>query len=152
MELTEALETNAERLVADAVELLEHRLVPPFKHVEPEVLTERLGRSMQTLITALRDRSPLPVIEHGKRVAHARFHAGYQLEEIQTAFNALEETIWQFLVDEVESEDLAEGLVMVAHVIGAIKDQLGRTYVELASHHRAPSINTSRLFAGLSGA
>jgi hypothetical protein len=148
MELIEALEGRSEALVDDAVALLEHRLVPPFKHVEPEVLKERLGKSMQTLIQALRERHPLPALEHGKRVAHARFNAGYQLEEIQTAFNALEETIWQFCVDEVDREQLAEGLVMVAHVVGAIKDQLGRTYVELASHHRAPSINTSRLFAG----
>lgn len=151
MELIEALENRAEQLVAEAVALLEHRLVPPYKRVDPEVLTERLSRSMHTLITALKERNPLPVIEHGKRVAHARFSAGYQLEEIQTAFNALEETIWQFLVDEVEKEHLAEGLVMVAHVIGAIKDQLGRTYVELASHHHAPSLNTSRLFAGPQG-
>ncbi|PID96064.1 MAG: hypothetical protein CSA84_06870 [Actinomycetales bacterium] len=151
MELIEALESRADSLVDEAVELLEHRLVPPYKHVEPEVLQQRLGKSMTTLITALKKRNPLPVIEHGKRVAHARFNAGYQLEEIQTAFNALEETIWQFLVDEVDSDHLAEGLVMVAHLIGAIKDQLGRTYVELASHHHAPSINTSRLFAGPQG-
>jgi hypothetical protein len=149
--LIQALEAHAQEIVDEAVELLAHRLNPPYQPVAPEVLKERLGKTMTTVITALKERTPLPVIEHGKRVAQARFHAGYQLEEIQTAFNALEETLWNFMVKEADAAHLAQDLAMVGSVIGAIKDELGRSYVALATQYHAPSINTSKLFAGPQG-
>ncbi len=111
-------------------------------------MRRRLGQTMDTLITALRERTPLPVLDYARRVARSCFNAGFHLEDIQTHFNALEETIWRYLVNHEATEHLHEDLARVASIIGAIKDELGRTYVNLAAQHKAPAINTRSLYAG----
>jgi hypothetical protein len=103
---------------------------------------------MTTVTTALTERTPLPVIDYAREVARRCYHAGFLLEEVQTHFNALEETVWKFMVKEVDATHLPENLAMVASVIGTIKDELGRSYVDLASQHKAPRVNTHKLFAG----
>ncbi len=148
MAVITALEARSHELVDEALELLDHRLNPPYKQVDRDVLRRRLHQTMTTVTTALTERTPLPVIDYAREVARRCFHAGFLLEEVQTHFNALEETVWKFMVKEVEATHLPENLAMVASVIGAIKDELGRSYVDLAAHHRTPTINTHQLFAG----
>jgi hypothetical protein len=143
-----ALEARSHDLVEDALSLLDHRLNPPYKQVDREVLRRRLHQTMTTVTTALTDRTPLPVVDYAREVARRCFHAGFLLEEVQTHFNALEESVWRFMVKEVEAAQLAENLAAVATVIGTIKDELGRSYVDLAAHHRVPAINTHKLFEG----
>ena len=55
-----------------------------------------------------------------------------------------------FLAD-LEAADLAEALGLVSTVFGAAKDALGRRYVSLATHTRAPSLDLRALFAGTDG-
>lgn len=148
MSLIETLDQRSKELVDEAVDLLGHRLHPPYKQVDPEVLRRRLGQTLDTVVTTLRERTPLPVIDYAREVARRTFHAGFHLEEVQTHFNALEETIWRHLTTNPTSEHLHEDLARVASIIGAIKDELGRTYVNLAAKHKAPAINTRSLYAG----
>ncbi len=148
MALIAALEAHSQELVDEAVDLLGHRLHPPYRHVDPEVLRRRLSQTMDTLITALKERTPLPVLDYARRVARSCFHAGFHLEDIQMHFNALEEVLWRFLVQTESTDHLHEDLARVASIIGAIKDELGRTYVNLAAHHKAPAINTRSLYGG----
>ncbi|MFZ1287083.1 MAG: hypothetical protein WAR57_08620 [Candidatus Phosphoribacter sp.] len=148
MVVIDALEARSHELVEEAVRLLDHRLPPPYKQVDREVLRRRLHQTMMTVTTALTERTPLPVIDYAREVARRCFHAGFLLEEVQTHFNALEETVWKFMVKEVDATHLPDNLAMVASIIGAIKDELGRSYVDLASRNRAPAINTHKLFSG----
>lgn len=151
MTLINGLEAQSATLVQESLDLLAHRLNPPYKQVDPEVLRRRLSQTMTTVVTALTKRTPLPVIEYAREVARRCFHAGFMLEEVQTHFNALEETVWRYLVTEGDTAHLPESLSAIASVIGAIKDELGRSYVDLAAQHRSPAINTSRLFSGPQG-
>ncbi len=148
MAVITALEARSHELVDEALDLLDHRLNPPYKQVDREVLRRRLHQTMTTVTTALTERTPLPVIDYAREVARRCYHAGFLLEEVQTHFNALEETVWKFMVKEVDATHLPENLAMVASVIGTIKDELGRSYVDLASQHKAPRLNTHKLFAG----
>ncbi len=148
MAVISALEARSHELVDEALALLDHRLNPPYKQVDREVLRRRLHQTMSTVTTALTERTPLPVIDYAREVAQRCFNAGFRLEEVQTHFNALEETVWKFMVKEIDATRLPESLAMVASVIGTIKDELGRSYVNLASQHKAPSINTHQLFSG----
>ncbi len=80
-----------------------------------------------------------------------RFEAGYDLSEVQAAFNALEGATWSRILADLEAGDLAEALGLISTVLGAAKDALGREYVSLATHTRAPSLDLKALFAGTEG-
>lgn len=90
-----------------------------------------------------------PLLEHIERIARERFSAGYDLSEVQTAVNVLEEAIWRRIAEDVPGAGLAKALGLVSTVIGAAKDKLGRTYVELAGKVKAPSLDLQSLFSGV---
>jgi hypothetical protein len=82
------------------------------------------------------------------RVARERFSAGYDLSEVQTAFNVLEEALWRRIFAALPAAEIAETVGLVATAFGAAKDTLGREWVSLATERHVPSLDVSALFAG----
>lgn len=117
---------------------------------EPEV-HRRLETLFQHLLEALAHRDLTPTVEYAEAVARERFEAGYDLSEVQTAFNALEEATWSRLLEALEPAQLAEALGSVSTVLGCGKDALARKYVSLAADAHAPSLNLRALFTGTDG-
>jgi hypothetical protein len=114
----------------------------------PDTVEERLASLFDQLVESIARRDLAPVVEHARRVATERFHAGYDLGEVQTAFNALEEAAWMRALERLEPSELAEALGLISTVLGAGKDALARTYVSLASNTSVESLDLRALFAG----
>jgi hypothetical protein len=109
---------------------------------------QRLEALYDHLLDALRSRDLAPIVAHAEQVAQERFNAGYDLSEVQAAFNTLEEATWSRVFAELQPSQFAEALGLVSTILGAAKDALAREYVSLATHGRAPSLDLQALFAG----
>ena len=103
------------------------------------------------MLDALRSRNLGPIVASAEQVARERFEAGYDLSEVQTAFNALEEATWSRIFAGLQPTQFAEALGLVGTILGAAKDALARTYVSLATNTHAPSLDLQALFAGTEG-
>jgi hypothetical protein len=114
-------------------------------HRRLELLVDRLLRS-------LGERDLGPMIAYAQELAEERFNAGYDLVEVQAAFNALEEATWQRVLAKLEPTEFADALGLVSTILGAGKDALARRYVSLAGHSHAPSLDLRALFAGTDNA
>ena len=115
-----------------------------------DVLTrQRLDELFDLVATAVRDRDLTAVVAYADEVARERFSSGFDVSEVQTAFNALETAIWRKVVATQPPEHLAESIGLIGTVFGAAKDALARGYVSLASHHHVPSLDLSALFRGV---
>ena len=104
------------------------------------------------LLGALASHDLGSVIEYAGNLGAERFASGYDLSEVQGAFNALEEAAWSGLSARLQPEQLALSLGLVSTVLGAAKDALAREYVSLASRSHAPSLDLRALFTGDAGA
>ena len=91
------------------------------------------------------------MLNHVENIAKERFSAGYDLYEVQSAINELEEAIWKRIFKDIKPENLAEALGLVSTVLGAGKDTLARTYVSLATKSKVSSLNLQALFKGTEG-
>lgn len=100
------------------------------------------------MVAAIRKRDLDDVEAYAESVARARYAAGFDISEVQAAFNALERATWHRLVAEVPQTDLARAVGLLSTVLGAGKDVLARTYVELATNHHVPSLDLTALFDG----
>ena len=100
------------------------------------------------MTTCVRARDLIPIVDHAKQVATERFHAGFDISEVQCAFNVLEETIWLRIVKSVPSTEIVEAVGLLTTVLGAGKDALARTYVSLSSKQHVPTLDLSALFQG----
>jgi hypothetical protein len=73
------------------------------------------------------------MINYIEKMARQRFLSGFELQEVQTAFNVLEECIWKQILVTIPPSGQADALSLVSSVLGSGKDTLARTYVSLAS-------------------
>ena len=151
MELIELLQQESPRLLKDAMGLIRRSHLEHYEQSGEDVTLRNVQSLFALTLDALRDRNLTPLMEHVDTIAEERFKAGYDLGEVQTAFNVLEEVMWNRTVRELKPEQLGEALGLISTVLGAGKDRLARTYVSLASHSRAPSLNLQRLFRGSEG-
>jgi hypothetical protein len=103
------------------------------------------------MTSAIAGRDLGDIVGYARELAHERFESGYDLVELQAAFNALEEATWSTLCARLEPELLAVSLGLVSTVLGAAKDALSREYVSLASSMHVSSLDLSALFTGSGG-
>jgi hypothetical protein len=147
----ELLARNREAIVETAGTALVRAHARHYESAGPHEAMRRLEALYDHLLEALRTHDLGAVTRYAEQVAGERFAAGYDLSEVQTAFNALEEAVWARAVAEVEPSRLAETLGLVTTVLGAGKDALARAYVSLAAETHAPSLDLRALFAGTEG-
>ena len=124
------------------------------QHYEAAGVTEvrrRLEALFDHVVDGVADRELTSIVAYAEDVAEERFDAGYDLSEVQVAFNALEEATWTRMIDVLQPAQLAEALGLVSTILGCGKDALARKYVALATQAHAPSLNLRALFTGAEG-
>ncbi|HXY72932.1 MAG TPA: hypothetical protein VEM41_10335 [Actinomycetota bacterium] len=151
MDTAAFLNKSRETIVGEAEASLEARHVRHYEAVRGQELRERLDRLFDRLIESVEDRDLTPILRYTRELAEERFKGGYGLSEVQAAFNVLEESVWSHVLASLDPSEFAEALGLVSSALGAAKDNLGRTYVSLATDSHAPSLNVRRLFAGSEG-
>ena len=125
------------------------RFVSDQNQPRSEPLTrQRLGDLHDLVVAAIRDRDLTGVVSYAHEVAVERFNAGFDISEVQTAFNSLEEAMWRRLVADEPHAELAQAIGLLSTVLGAGKDSLARTYVSLAGHRHVSSLDLTALFRG----
>lgn len=151
MALTELLAARRDRIVEEALAALDRAHLAHYEATDEPERRERLTALYDLAAEAVTSRNLTRLLHHAERVARARFADGYDLTEVQTAFNVLEERLWSALVEELPPAELARAVGLVGTALGAGKDRLAATYVELVSRGRVPTLDLAALFAGTAG-
>jgi hypothetical protein len=151
MNLSDLLGARRRAIVDQAAAALDRAHLAHYEAAGGELRRARLERLYDLVAQAVAERNLTAIQHHGASVAQERFTAGFDLLEVQSAFNVLEEALWRTLVAEVPAAELGEALGLVGTALGAGKDRLAATYVELASRTRTPSLDLRALFAGTAG-
>ncbi len=151
MNLHDLLQTNAADILGEAEEALKRARLPRYAQAGTESTHQRLKALFVLTARAAKEKNLGPMIAHADTIALERFESGFDLWEVQTAFNVLEEAIWVRVLNTLPPEEYAEALGLVSTVLGVGKDTLARRYVSLATKSRAPSLNLQSLFTGTGG-
>jgi hypothetical protein len=150
-ELSLVLDRERGPIISAALNSIRHR----HTHYEAAGTAEtqrRLEALYDQLSSAISSRDLTGIVQFAQRLAAERFESGYDLSDVQVAFNALEEATWSTLCARLEPEQLALALGLVGTVLGAAKDALAREYVSLASRTHVRSLDLRALFSGDAGA
>jgi hypothetical protein len=148
MPVHEYLHDHADEIISTAVASMRKSHLRHYEAAGEEHIHQRIKALFTLTVRGVKERNLGPMVAHAGTIALERFNAGYDLWEVQTAFNVLEETLWQHILKGIPAGQYAEALGLVSTVIGAGKDALARSYVSLASKSRAPSLNLEGLFTG----
>ena len=148
MEISEFLDTQKDTIIGAACTAMERSHLQHYERDGTDKTHQRITTLYALAKRCVKDRNLGPMIVYAEQIATERFNAGFDLWEVQTAFNVLEETIWVRIFQNFPPAELAQTLGLVSTVLGAGKDTLARKYVSLASKTRAPSLNLQSLFSG----
>ena len=150
MDVVSLIRRDGDSVVDDAATQVIAARLPHYEGDEAATRT-RLEALLNRLLESIETRDVSGLLAWASSLARERYEAGFDLSEVQAAFNALEEVVWRRILAEVPPGSMAEALGLVSTALGAGKDALGRAYVSLASQAHAPSLNLSRLFDGTDG-
>ncbi|NUO83688.1 hypothetical protein HUU05_26735 [candidate division KSB1 bacterium] len=151
MNLVEILQAQSEAIITASFQGMQRVPLQHYEQGGAEQTRERLRALYQLVVQCVSQKNVAPIIAHAESIAAARFASGFDLYEVQTAFNVLEEATWNMLLKNLPPAEYAHALGLVGTVLGAGKDALARRYVEQASRIKAPSLNLQALFAGTEG-
>ena len=152
MTIVEFLQNHAGDILAEAYQAISRAQLKSYKTIGAEQIKQRLQALYDLVVQGVHERNLAPMRVFARAVAIERFESGFDLWEVQTAFNVLEEAIWMRILKELWPSQFAEALGLVSTILGAGKDTLARTYIGLASKTHAPSLNVQFLFAGTESA
>jgi hypothetical protein len=148
MSFIELLDKHEAEIIDDATASLERTPLRRYKESGLEINRERLNKLFSLMSLSIKNKNLIPLLEYIQAAAKERFNAGFQVYEVLTAINILEETVWNRIVKGLEPSELAEAVGSVSTVLGAAKTALATTYVSLASKTKVPSLDLSALFKG----
>jgi len=151
MQLDQFLHDRSTDILNDAATAMARAHVTHYEAAGSEHTHQRLKALMVLTVRAVKDRNLGPMVAHADSIARERFNAGYDLWEVQTAFNVLEEAVWLRVMKELPPAELPEALGLVSTILGIGKDTLARRYVSLAAKTRVTSLNLQSLFTGVDG-
>lgn len=144
--LVHMLQEQSEEILNDAVSAMQRAHCRHYEEMGEEHIRARLKALYVLTQRALKERNLGPMLAHAESIAEERFHAGFDLAEVQTAFNVLEEAVWWRIVRWLPRAEYAEAFGLLGTVLGAGKDALARRYVSLASSAKVPSLHLEELF------
>jgi len=148
VELSELFRSWEDDLVNEAVTELRHARLQHYIADGEGVTRERVGLFIGRALECFSLRRAEPMIEHAEQIARERHAAGYDLFEVQTAINVIEEALWKRILSSVEPDELAHALGMVNAIFGMSKDVLARTYVSLATNQETPRKELDEILDG----
>jgi hypothetical protein len=149
MDLEQLLEGRAIAVIDRALQSMERARLPHYRALGAEETRALVASLYETTRSTITTRQATPMLAHADRIAEERHAGGFDLFEVQIAFNALEESIWKEALDALDPESQAEALGLISTALGIGKDALARGYLARATRTRTPSLDLKALFQGL---
>lgn len=151
MQLDTLLQEAASEILEEAYAALDRTGTTHYTAAGEEFTRQRIRELFDIVVASIQTRDLAEMSRFAERIATERFEHGFDISEVQAAFNGLEQAMWRRVVTATPAEDLAEATGLLSTVLGFGKDALARTYVSLASHRHVPTLDMSALFAGTDG-
>lgn len=133
--VSQILADDAEMVLTRARRDLDRSHSMHYEREGPDVASLQLATLYRHVVEVVASRRSQPLVRYITGVARQRHCAGFDLWELQTAFNVLEEAMWHQLRSKLPPREFADAIGLLSAALGTGKDALARTYVELA---RAP--------------
>ena len=148
MKLHDILLNNQTEIINEAFYSLERSHLKHYDSSRADENWQRLAKLFDLTLNGVKSKSLVDMVTYSEKIAKERYESGFDLHEVHTAYNVLEESIWKAIIKEVDSTELAESLGLISTVLGTGKESLAIAFVSLSGKQRVKSLNLSQLFRG----
>lgn len=135
-QLSKLLENKSKEIIIEALEVLARTPLKNYEASGIEKNEERLTNLFNFTLESIKSRNLIPIVEYAQKIAKKRHKDNFDLQEIQSAFNALEEIIWKTITNNMSPKDYPEAFGLASTVLGAGKGAVAVEYVSLVSNRK----------------
>ena len=146
MQLVKFLEEHKTEIIDDSLTGLDRVKLKHYSESVKAKNEERLNNLYKSLIDCVNSKSLVDIYNYCEELAEKRFNSGFDLYEVQSTINVLEEIIWKKIIKFLSPSDYEQALGLITTILGAGKDSLACKYVSLASQCKKPTLDLSELF------
>jgi hypothetical protein len=146
MSLLKFLQSDKIEIINEALSDLERSRLKHYAESNKETNEERLRNLYDILIKCVESKNLVEICDYCEELAEKRFNSGFDLYEVQSTINVLEEIIWKKIIKYLPTSEYERALGMITTILGAGKDSLACKYVSLASLCKKPTLDLSELF------
>ena len=148
MKLDKILVNNQTEIINEAFYSLERSHLKHYDTSRADENWQRLAKLFDLTLNGVKNKSLVDMVTYSEKIAKERYDSGFDLHEVHTAYNVLEESVWKAIIKEIDSADLAESLGLISTVLGTGKESLAIAFVSLSGKQRVKSLILSQLFRG----
>ncbi len=150
VQLSKLLNNKSKAIIDEATEALARTPLKHYRASSAKQNRERLTNLLSLTSESIKSKNLIPMIEYAQQIAKERYEDKFDLQEIQSAFNLLEEIIWKKITVDMSPADYPEAFGLTSTVLGAGKEALAVEYVSLVSNRKdVKSLDLSNLFQGV---
>jgi hypothetical protein len=110
MDLKELLKTQSSEILENALQSLNCAHLKSYSKSSQSENKKRLLNLLTLTQQCVVEKKLIPMKEYAAQIAKERFDAGFDLHEVHTAFNALEEELWNRVTKNIAPDNLGEAL------------------------------------------
>ncbi|MFI5211978.1 MAG: hypothetical protein ACHQIH_03775 [Ignavibacteria bacterium] len=135
MTLLELCYNKPDRILLDSTTCLVRAHLPHYKQLSGEVIRFRLLKLFQALVKSIEVNSCDAMVTFMDKVSDERFEVGFELNEVQTAINILEESLWKMISEFVDDDKKTNAMKQVSCLLGKAKEELANEYAMLSKEY-----------------
>lgn len=135
MTFLELLKSNPDKILFDATEFLVRSNLEHYNKLNPERVRARLARLFFITRECVELNSNDSIKKYMEDIAKDRFESGYELYEVQTAINILEECLWKNIVERVNQNEHMSSLFRSHEIMCAAKGALAKSFAVFEKEH-----------------
>jgi hypothetical protein len=135
MTLLELCYNKPDLILLDSTNCLVRAQLQHYKHLTPEKLRFRLLRLFQALVKSIEVNSCDEMDNFMEKVSDERYESGYELHEVQTAINIMEECLWKKISEFVFADQQIAAMKQVTCILSRAKDALANEYALLSREY-----------------
>lgn len=148
MLLVRLLRDRSEDILAAGTQAVRCRHLRSYERAGAEGIRTRLEALLDRVVTCIEERHLDPMVAYGEELGRERFSSGFELAEVQTVVNVLEELLWKEAMEGLPPENYREALGLISTLLGAAKNALACSYVSLASKSHVTTLDVESLLKG----
>jgi hypothetical protein len=149
MNLDILLTEEHDQIIEKALVILDSTPLRNYSRSQPEINKDRFNKLLNVIIETVHSRDLIPMMEFSETVAKKRYTESFDIHEVQTAFNVLEEVIWEVITLNIDPKEYPKAFGVISTIIGFGKETLASTYINLLTNKGdGDKASLDRLFEG----
>jgi hypothetical protein len=137
----ELIRENHGEIIDGAAKAIKRAHLPHYELATPDQVRQRLTTLCDLTLECLQANNTGPILEYVAKIAGERFFTGYTLRELQTAFNLLEESIWDQIFSKMQVDEATSAVTTVDAPLRVGKEEVARTYISLLSKRKVSTFD-----------